>query len=220
MTSETERMKRTQSSNSRDCQPVPKRLHVAGRSFHNLIGFPGRSNFRRPSAQNRQLLVASLPNLQIQFAIRLLHPKILFRFRGVRLHNGYGTTEIGFGGSSIPGGGPTWNALKLAGPRWADHVRFVDSPVPGHVIFAALATLPGMAEGYLQSVDRQTGQMKVGRTRLHSQAGFVFIILTSSPCRLTSNKQNQCKEKECTKILRALQSYQTWYHILLVDGSS
>ncbi|GAQ90703.1 hypothetical protein KFL_006760020 [Klebsormidium nitens] len=67
--------------------------------------------------------------------------------KGVRLTTAFGSTEIG--------------AVALAGPRWADHIRFVESRVPGHVILGGMATLPGMAQGYLQSVDRETGKMKI-----------------------------------------------------------
>ncbi|GAQ90706.1 hypothetical protein KFL_006760045 [Klebsormidium nitens] len=104
--------------------------------------------------------------------------------RGVRLINGYGTTEIGAVAIGIPGGGPTRSALRLPGPRWADHVRFVESPVPGHVILGALATLPGIAQGYLQSVDRQTGQMKIRPLAPSSdvpyQTGDLFLVYPPS----------------------------------------
>lgn len=75
----------------------------------------------------------------------------------------------------IPGGGPSWNALRLAGPRWAEHVRLVESPVPGHVILGGLESLPGMAQGYLQSVDRQSGQMKVRTGDIITVALFGFL---------------------------------------------
>lgn len=37
----------------------------------------------------------------------------------------------------------------------------VESPVPGHVILAVMDTFPSIALGYLESVNRTTGQMKV-----------------------------------------------------------
>lgn len=74
----------------------------------------------------------------------------------------YGSTEMGATAFGFPGGGPTWNALRLPGPEWTDHMRLVESSVPGHVIFSVMRSFPAAAMGLLESVDKATGRMKVG----------------------------------------------------------
>lgn len=96
----------------------------------------------------------------------------------------------------MPGGGPTWDAMRLPSAQYTKSVRLVRGrrTRPDEVVYSVLPSSPQAGLGYLEGVDPHTGQIKARDLRFALNDRFPLLNLESEEDETSGRSGYLCRE--------------------------